>query len=321
MSQRNARLYPGDLVEVRAPDEIAQTLNANGALDHLPFMPEMLEFCGQRFRVSRRAVTTCFYGPGSLLGFNADDAVTLDGVRCSGAAHDGCQKLCVIFWREAWLRKVEETTTQSKVNLRAVDRLRARLKVMTDPKTYYCQASELPKFARSMSRRERLRNYFSGLKAGNFDVLQMAKSTGTFLFWRIRRIFLGPYPHGSNKSTPVESLNLQPGEWVEVKSMQSIIETLNEQGYNRGLKFSTDMRLWCGRRCQVKGRLDKIIMDGTGQLRQLRNTVYLEGSTCGCSYMGFDMGGCPRCEVTYWREIWLRRSEGSTASSTSQGPR
>ena len=112
------------------------------------------------------------------------------------------------------------------------------------------------------------------------------------------------------QSTPVESLNLQPGEWVEVKSMQSIIETLNERGYNRGLYFSPDMRLWCGRRCQVKGRLDKIIVDGTGQMRQLRNTVCLEGSTCGCSYMGFGMGGCSRCELTYWREIWLRRSDG-----------
>ena len=52
-----------------------------------------------------------------------------------------------------------------------------------------------------------------------------------------------------------------------------------------------------------KGRLDKIIVDGTGQMRQLRNTVCLEGSTCGCSYMGFGMGGCARCELTYWREI------------------
>ena len=315
MSQRSARFYPGDLVEVRAPDEIAQTLNANGALDHLPFMPEMLEFCGQRFRVSRRAVMTCVYGGGSPLGFNADDAVTLEGVRCSGAAHEGCQKLCVIFWREAWLRKVEETTTQTKVNLQASDRLRARLKVMTDPKTYYCQASELLKFAHSMSRGERLRNYFRGLKSGNFDALRMAKSTGTFLFWRIRRMFRGLYPRGSNTSTPADSLNLQPGDWVEVKSMQSIVETLDEQGCNRGLKFSTDMHLWCGRRYRVKGRLDKIIMDGTGQLRRLRNTVYLEGCNCECSYMGFDMEGCSRGEVTYWREVWLRRCE-TTASST-----
>ena len=27
----------------------------------------------------------------------------------------------------------------------------------------------------------------------------------------------------------------------------------------------------------------------------------IEGSTCGCSYMGFAMGGCSRCKPTYWR--------------------
>jgi len=310
MSKRNARLCRGDLVEVKSPDEIVQTLDAEGASDHLPFMPEMLEFCGRRFRVSRRALTICFSGPGSRRGFRADDVVTLDSVRCSGAAHDGCQKACVIFWREAWLRKVEDTAVQSQPDLRGMDRLRARLKVSTGPKAYYCQASELSKATHSLSRWERLGRYLSGLRAGNFNALQMAQSIGRWVFWRIRQVLLGAYAQGSSESTPVEGLNLQPGEWVEVKSMRSIIESLDERGHNRGLYFSPDMRLWCGQRCRVKGRLDKIIVDGTGQMRQLRNTVSLEGSTCGCAYMGFGMDGCSRNELTYWREIWLRRSNG-----------
>ena len=317
MSERNARLWHGDLVEVKTPDEIVQTLDAEGALDHLPFMPEMLEFCGRRFRVSRQALTICFSGEGWRRGFKADDVVTLDGVRCSGDAHDGCQKACMIFWRDAWLRKVEDTAVESQVNLRGMDRLRARLKVSTGPKTYYCQASELSKATGSLSRSERLGRYLRGLRAGNFNAQQMAQSIGIWLFWTIRRIFLGVYARGRSESTPAESLNLQPGEWVEVKSMQSIIETLDERGHNRGLYFSPDMRLWCGRRCRVKGRLDNIIADGTGQMRQLRNTVCLEGSTCGCSYMGFGMGGCSRGELTYWREIWLRRSDGPGDARTS----
>ena len=111
-------------------------------------MPEMLEFCGRKFRVSNRALTICFSGPGSHRRFEDDDVVTLDGVRCSGAAHDGCQKACMIFWREAWLRKVEGTanqSNQSQLDLRGMDRLLARLKVSTGPKKYYCQASELLK--------------------------------------------------------------------------------------------------------------------------------------------------------------------------------
>jgi hypothetical protein len=100
------RLRPGDLIEVRAPEEILQTLDAEGTLDQLPFMPEMLGFCGRRFHVSKRVVVTCASGMSSPRGFKIDDVVTLDDVRCSGDAHDGCQKACMVFWREVWLRKV-----------------------------------------------------------------------------------------------------------------------------------------------------------------------------------------------------------------------
>ncbi len=53
MGQRSAKLRRGDFVEVKAPDEILQTLDAEGASDHLPFMPEMLGLCGGRFRIAR----------------------------------------------------------------------------------------------------------------------------------------------------------------------------------------------------------------------------------------------------------------------------
>ncbi|MHC2576695.1 hypothetical protein ACVI1J_001591 [Bradyrhizobium diazoefficiens] len=303
------RLYRGDLVEVKAPDEILQTLDADGALDHLPFMPEMLQLCGRRFRVSRRTFPVCVTAS-SPREFRGDDVVTLDGVRCSGAAHDGCQKACMIFWREAWLRKVEDMAAQSQVDLRSMDRLRTRLKVSNGAKAYYCQASELLKATDLLSRWRKLGRLLGGLRAGNFTLLQTAQYISIWLFLKARRVLVGAHEHGTRESTPVESLNLQPGEWVEVKPMQSIIATLDEHGLNRGLWFSPDMHRLCGLRRQVKGRLDKIILDGTGQMRQLRNTVCLEDSTCGCCYMGFGMGGCSRCELTYWREIWLRRSNG-----------
>jgi hypothetical protein len=318
MSQRNARLCPGDLVEVKTPDEIIQTLDAQGASDQLPFMPEMLAFCGRRFQVARRALTTCFSGPEPFRGFRVDDVVTLDSVRCSGAAHDGCQKACMIFWREAWLRKVDKQAVQPQVDLPSIERLRARLKVSSGPKIYYCQASELSRATHSLSRWERFGRHLSGLRSGNFNTLQMVENIGTWISWKIRSMFLGAYPQESRESKAMDVLNLQPGEWVEVKSLQGIVETLDERGFNRGLYFSPDMRAWCGRRCRVKARLDKIIVDGTGQMRQLRNTVCLEGSTCGCSYMGFGRDGCSRCELTYWREIWLRRPDGHGEALVSQ---
>ena len=318
MRRQSVGLRRGDLVEVKTADEIVQTLDAAGALDNLPFMPEMLELCGQRFRVSGRARTVCIYEPGTPLGFNTDDVVTLEGVRCSGAAHDGCQKSCTIFWREAWLRKVEHTAVQSQAASRSAEQLQASLKVSIGPETYYCQASELKRATHSLSKRERIRGYLSGLRAGNFSSLELAQSIGIWSFWRIRRMFLGVHARGSSGSTPIESLNLQPGEWVEVKSLRSIIETLNAHGFNRGLAFTPDMRRLCGQRLRVRDRLDRIIVDGTGQMRKLRNTVSLEGSTCGCAYIGFGMNDCSRCELTYWREIWLRRLDGPSDPLSTQ---
>jgi hypothetical protein len=133
----------------------------------------------------------------------------------------------------------------------------------------------------------------------------MAQRIGIWLLWRIRRMVLGEYARGTQKTTPVASLNLQPGESVEVKSIGHIRDTLNDKACNRGLRFFPNMRLLCGSRSHVRNRLDKIIMDGTGEMRQLRNTVYLDGSMCDCVHVAF--GGCPRDEFVYWREIWLRR--------------
>ena len=310
MNEPDARLFPGDLVEVRAPEEILRTLDGDGTLDHLPFMPEMVEFCGGRFRVAKRVVKTCFSGSiSTMLEFRTDDVVVLDRLRCSGLAHDGCQKACMIFWREAWLRKVADAAVQSHAESTGRERLRARLKTSTGPKTYFCQASELLKAARTLSRWGRLEKCFSEVRVGNCSVMGMARQIGIWLFWRVRRRLLGEYARGRNRATPAESLNLQSGEQIEVKPIESIIETLNESGRNRGLYFSPDMRLSCGEQHRVRGRIDKIIVDGTGEMRQLRNTVHLEGSLCGCASIAF--GGCSRSEFVYWREIWLRRTRST----------
>src|SRR4029077_7774923 len=136
MMQNTARLRPGDFVEVKSSEEILQSLDENGTLDHLPFMPEMLEFCGRRFQVSKRAVKICTSGTVSTMRcFRNDDVVLLDGLRCSGALHDGCQKACMIFWREAWLRRIDQAEAPEKLQFRGSEELRGRLKTSTGPKS------------------------------------------------------------------------------------------------------------------------------------------------------------------------------------------
>lgn len=305
-------LRPGDVVQVKSAGEILEMLDPDGTSDGLPFMPEMIEFCGKRFLVSKRVVKTCYYGLGTgMRKFAAEDVVILDGVRCSGSDHDGCQKACTIFWREAWLRRADNKSLQApSLENTGSERLRARLKTMSDATTYFCQASEILKATEPLSRWERIGKCMSEVRAGNSGIFEMLERISVWLFWRIRKKILGAYAHGSSASTPEGTLNLQRGDVVRVKPVERISETLNETAHNRGLYFTPAMRVSCGKEHRVDRRLEKIIVDGTGKMRKLRNTVYLEGSLCGCSCVAF--GGCPRAEFAYWREIWLQRSQNGS---------
>ena len=49
----------GDVVRLRQPAEILATLDDQGTLDGVPFMPEMLQYFGRRFTVSTRVEKIC----------------------------------------------------------------------------------------------------------------------------------------------------------------------------------------------------------------------------------------------------------------------
>jgi hypothetical protein len=99
-------LRVGDVVEVRPAAEILATLDENGELESLPFMPEMLRYCGQRLTVYKVANKACDTQTRSGMR-RMENAVHLTGVRCDGSAHGGCQAACLIYWKRAWLRKVD----------------------------------------------------------------------------------------------------------------------------------------------------------------------------------------------------------------------
>ena len=96
----------GEVVSVRSLNEILATLDRDGKLEGLPFMPEMAQFCGATFTVHRRAEKTCVEGVG-MRGLRG--TVFLAGLRCDGSAHGGCERRCLLFWKEAWLKRADGT--------------------------------------------------------------------------------------------------------------------------------------------------------------------------------------------------------------------
>jgi len=110
---------------------------------------------------------------------------------------------------------------------------------------------------------------------------------------------------GSLTRTPVGTLELQPGEWVRIKTEGEIAQTLDSRGRNRGLICDLGMSQYSGEKYQVRSRLDRMISEATGEMRQVRGTVILQGLNCLCWNV---LGGCPRQDFMYWREVWLERA-------------
>ena len=104
---RPKRFKAGDVVELRPPADVLATLDEQGELDGLPFMPEMLAYYGGRYRVSARVERACDTITGPSVR-RIPDAVTLDDARCAGSFHGGCQAGCRLYWKEAWLQPVTE---------------------------------------------------------------------------------------------------------------------------------------------------------------------------------------------------------------------
>jgi hypothetical protein len=114
--------------------------------------------------------------------------------------------------------------------------------------------------------------------------------------------------------TAEELLSLQPGEWVEVKSMEEITQTLDANGKNRGLTFLKEMQRYSGHRFPVYKRLNTVFLEETQHVRTMKNTVLLSGVTCdGKGY------GCDRSCLYYWREAWLKRVDVPPLDNVQRG--
>ena len=143
-------LTVGEWVVVRPAEEILATLDQNARFEELPFMPQMLQHCGGKFRVRKRAHKLCdtAFSTGAR---QMADAVFLDDIRCDGEAFGGCEMKCTIVWKEAWLRRADQNVPL--LSAAASDRLdrlvwagtrRASPAQTGNEPLYVCQATQLP---------------------------------------------------------------------------------------------------------------------------------------------------------------------------------
>lgn len=115
---------------------------------------------------------------------------------------------------------------------------------------------------------------------------------------------LAASPRTAIRDRQVLSLDLQPGEMVQVKSYHEIFLTLDHAGKCQGLAFTREMKDFCGQQHRVFRRMELLFNEYTREHRTMKNTVLLEGVYCRGT--GF---GCDRACFHFWREAWLRRVE------------
>jgi hypothetical protein len=318
-------LRVGDMVVVRSEAEILATLDERGELDALPFMPEMLQFCGRQFTVDKVAHKLCDTMTRSGMR-RMRDAVHLAGVRCDAEAHGGCQTACLFYWKEAWLTRAdssEQATVppgEPQVTVPDLYALATRPGETEGEVLYTCQATELLRAAPELLPFKDLGQYVDDVRSGNAGVVDVVRSLLVGLFNHLQAVSRRVLPRrlwfrdglrwrfvkGTLTRTPTGHTDLQPGELVRIKSQTEIEATLSKDGLNRGLGFEEEMARHCGREARVLRRVDRCIEESTGRMLQMKNPcIVLEGVICEGTYTVM----CPRSIYAFWREIWLERVE------------
>jgi hypothetical protein len=348
--RRRSRLRPGDVVEVRSSAEILATLNGDGSVEGMPFMPEMLRHVGKRFTVSHRVEKICDTISGSHGSRRMRNTVFLEDLRCDGSGHGGCQAGCRIYWKEAWLRRVDPDVAvtgedNGSIELHQIAQRSARAEREIDGAVrdvYRCQATEALRATEPLSRFD-ASQYLRELASGNVRASHLLRVVGHALSRsarrrlrrsvgalaralripvprRFRRSDYPLFPHHAPTETPVVAPSLWPGEMVEVRSHEEIKRTLDEHSRNRGLWFDPEMTPYCGGRYRVQDRVQRIINERNGCMIELSNDcLILEGVVC----RGEHSPGrwfCPRAIYSYWREAWLLPVADSDPSAPRDAP-
>lgn len=315
-------------MEVKSAAEILATLDGDGALDRMPFMPEMVSHAGRRYTVSRRVDKICDT-VGTTGSRRMYDTVYLEDLRCDGSGHGRCQAGCKIYWKEAWLRRVGDDAGSVVAHDGKAAELERVVKAGTTtvgaggdgaPERWRCQATEASR-ATEQVKTSNLWQYWREFTNGNFRrlpfvgllarafVMEVAKRVGLIKSLPMK----GP---GHPSPSP---LNLRPGDRVRVRTAAEIEATLDETGHNRGLSFDREMLPYCGRTFRVKDSVERIIDESTGRMLKIpKDSLVLEGTVCS-GLLSTGRWFCPREIYPFWRSAWVEPVEGSAAEGSMPG--
>lgn len=303
-------LVVGDLVEVKTWDEIRATLDEQGCLEQLPFMPEMLTMCGRRAYVFR-CVHRLFDYRKTRLMRHMDGAVLLVGTVCDGSSHGGCEAACHTIWKSAWLRRLDrskDTTGPPATPGRSGPVAGAGvLQFGTQAPPYACQLTQLHAASRPIDKWSGT-SFLLPVISGNVAPAAFVVGWLTYVFDEIQHLRHGvSFPafeatvHDGGRR---EETRFEAGDRVVVRSSAEIRATLNDRLMHRGLWFEPDMLKHCGGRYCVQAEVTKLIDIVTGEVREMKTPAYILRDV---HFSGERQLFNAQYEPLYWRGAWLQR--------------
>jgi hypothetical protein len=101
-------------------------------------------------------------------------------------------------------------------------------------------------------------------------------------------------------------LKYKVGDWVEVRSLEEILPTLDSTGCLDGMPFMPEMQQFCGRRFQVYKSAHK----GCDTVMPVRSRWFDDAVhlPTRCDGQGHD--GCQAGCLLYWKTAWLKPADG-----------
>ncbi len=110
---------------------------------------------------------------------------------------------------------------------------------------------------------------------------------------------------------------LRVGDWVEVRSREEILRTLDSNAELDGMPFMPEMFEFCGKRFQVYKRAHKTcdtVFPVRG--RRVADAVHLDTRCSGLAH-----GGCHASCLLFWKTAWLKLVGDNEAAPASVKPR
>jgi hypothetical protein len=101
------------------------------------------------------------------------------------------------------------------------------------------------------------------------------------------------------------------GDWVEVRSKEEILRTLDSKGQLEGMPFMPEMFAFCGKRFRIYKSAHKTcdtVFPTRG--RRVNQAVHLETRCDGSAH-----GGCQAGCLIFWKEAWLKPVTSAAATN------